>query len=60
MYYQCLNRKFTVHIIGLMIIVMALAAPPKVLALDTGQTLRSNCGSRSLDFGCSSGQLFVL
>ena len=39
MYCQCLNRKFTIHIIGLMIIVMALAAPPKVLALDTGQTL---------------------
>ena len=39
MYYRCLNRTFTVTIVGLMIMVMALAAPPKVLALDTGQTL---------------------
>ncbi len=30
---------FTVAIIGIMMMVMALAAPPKVLALDTGQAL---------------------
>jgi opacity protein-like surface antigen len=37
--YPCQNRTLTVIIIGLMIMVTALAAPPKVRALDTGQTL---------------------
>ena len=39
MFCTCKYRIFTVTIIGIMMMVMALAAPPKALALDTGQAL---------------------
>jgi opacity protein-like surface antigen len=37
--YRCLNRTFTVTIVSLIIMALALAAPPQAPALDTGQTL---------------------
>ena len=60
MYYRCLNRTFTVTIVGLMIIGLALAAPPKALALDTGQTLEITVVPVASILAVSRGQLFVL